>query len=59
MKHCHLRTTIVNRDSNEQVFRVRFSIFNKDVEISVTIEDTRVEQFVFVFLPRKASIGLN
>src|ERR1700756_2107219 len=43
---CGLRTAIVDGDFDEGVFRISFGIFNKDIEVSIVIENSGVEKFV-------------
>ena len=54
-----LRATIVDRDSNQRIFWICLGILHKDVEVSIVIENTRVEKFVLKLLPRTPPIGFH
>src|SRR5215472_9379588 len=41
------RAAIESGDSNEDVFHIRFGIFDKDIEIAVVGKNSRIEQFKF------------
>jgi hypothetical protein len=47
MDRGRLRTTIANLDAYADIFRARLGILDKDVKISLGIEDARIEQFIF------------
>src|SRR5574337_1546697 len=41
-----IRPAIDHTDPDEDVFCARFGVFNKDVKVTILIEDTRVQQFI-------------
>ena len=50
---------VEDRDSDQEVFRSFFRVLHKNVEVSVTIEYSGIEQFVLKFLARAALTCLH
>ena len=46
MNLCRFRATVVRRDANQQVLRISLGVFDEHIEISISIEHTRIEQFI-------------
>src|SRR5271157_1390933 len=59
MKLSCFRTSIVDRDSDQRVFRIVLGIFHKDIKISIVIENSGVKQFVLKLFPRTPRVGLH
>src|SRR5689334_14136155 len=53
------RPPVSNADSYAQVVRSRLSVFNKDIEITVLVEDTGVEQLILQGLTAALTVCLN
>src|SRR6516164_11333766 len=51
MKVRPLWPTVVNGDSDQDVFGVCFGVFGKHIEIAVAIKNPGVEEFVLKFFP--------
>ena len=49
----------MDRDLNQQVFRVRFGVFDFDITVFILVEDPRVNQFVFLLVTRPCLVGVN
>src|SRR5438045_1452330 len=47
MKVSRLRTAVMNGDADQQIFWIRFGIFNENVEIPVRVKYACIEQFIF------------
>src|SRR6516162_639728 len=52
MKRRGFWPAVMSHNANEQVLWCRFSVFHKNVEVPVVIENTRVEQFVLELVAR-------
>ena len=48
--------TVIRMSTSSGLF---FGVFHEHVEISVIVEDTGIEQFVFELLPRSPPVGLD
>ncbi len=59
MQVCRIGSSIGRRDSHQDVFRTSLGVFHKDVEVSVVLEDTRVEKFILHLVAVAASVGLQ
>ncbi len=40
----------MNSDPDQYVFRTLLSVFHEQIEVSIVIEDTGINQFIFEFL---------
>src|SRR5262245_34520796 len=49
----------MNADLNQDVLRRLLGVFHKDIEVTVRIENSGVDQFVFGFLSASSSIGFD
>ena len=54
-----LRTSVANRDLDEDVFRRSLGVLDEHVEVAVLIEDTGVQQLVLELLASPAGVGLD
>ena len=54
-----LRTAIVDCDLDQDVVGRLLGVLDEDVEIAILVEDARVEQLVFKFLPAAGTAGID
>src|SRR5262245_39229817 len=54
-----LRPPVVDSDLDQDVLGSRLGILNKDVEVAILSEDTRVEQLVLEFVTRTFPVRLD
>ncbi len=40
-------SAVVRGDTDENIFCIRFGVFDEHIEVTVLIEDARIEQFIF------------
>src|SRR5256884_7599951 len=59
MERGGFRAAIERGDANQDVFHVRFGIFDKDIEIAVAGKNSRVEQFKFRLAAAAPRVFLN
>jgi hypothetical protein len=52
-------STIANADLNENILGIVLGILDKDVKVAVEVEDTRVQQFIFVIGACAPPVHLN
>src|SRR5262249_35934351 len=56
IKKCWLWTTIERGDQNQYVFYVRLSVFDKDIEVTIVFEYSRIDQIKLRVLPAAATV---
>ncbi|OPY90220.1 MAG: hypothetical protein A4E73_02606 [Syntrophaceae bacterium PtaU1.Bin231] len=54
-----LRSPVVRRDSDEDVFRGGLGVFHEDVEVAVAVEDAGVEELVLHLVPGTPLVGVH
>ena len=59
MKGRGLRTAVVDRDLNQQVFRGRLGVLDEDVEVTILIEHAGIDQLVLEFVAAAFAVGLD
>ena len=59
MNLCGFRATVMHGDTDQDVFRITFSVFDKHIEVAVVVEDASVEKFVFHLLARAPPVRLH
>src|ERR1700736_4234006 len=59
MNPCILRPAIVNGDKHEKIFWPRFRVLNEYIEVSVVVENSRVEKFKLRFISAATVIFLD
>jgi hypothetical protein len=56
MKLRILRTEVARRNSNQNVFRIGFGVFDERVKVPIIIKRPGIEEFVFEFFTRAAPV---
>src|SRR5581483_12127384 len=46
MELCRFRTSVMHRDSDEQIFWICFGVLDKYVEVAIIVENSGIEQFI-------------
>ena len=59
MKRRGIGAAVAGRDLDQNILGRGLGIFDEDVEVAILIEDARVQQLVFEFLPAAAAIGVD
>ncbi len=56
VQFCRLRSTVGCGDADQDVLRTVLGIFHEDVEVSIFVEDTGVEEFILHVILRSTSV---
>jgi|SRR5574338_1543618 hypothetical protein len=59
MQRSGRRTAVASRDTNEQILRSSFGVFDENVEVAVLVEYSSVQQLVLKIQPTAATVGLH
>jgi len=51
------RSPIADADFNQDVLGIGFGVFDEDIEITVFVENSGIEQFIFQFVPAAIAVG--